>query len=103
MMPTRRTRSSRAKCFSAANWAVMYMNGIRYLEKAPLHYWLVATSYAIAGQNAFTTRLPLALAVIALTLPSRTFSGGDFSASARACTPASSPARASACFFSRAS
>ena len=55
------------------DWAVMYMNGIRYLEKAPMHYWLVAATYAIAGQNAFTTRLPLALAVIALTLLSYLF------------------------------
>jgi len=61
------------------DWAVMYENGVRYLEKAPLHYWLVAATYAIAGQNAFTTRLSLALTMIALTVVSyffaRTFFG----------------------------
>jgi 4-amino-4-deoxy-L-arabinose transferase-like glycosyltransferase len=60
------------------DWAVMYMNGVRYLEKAPLHYWLVAATYAIAGQNAFTTRLSLALAVIGLTLVSYLFARSFF-------------------------
>ena len=30
---------------------ILYMNGIRYLMKAPLHYWAVALSYAALGQN----------------------------------------------------
>ncbi len=50
------------------DWAVMYMDGVRYLEKAPLHYWMVATSYALLGQGAFSTRLPLALSVVGLVL-----------------------------------
>ena len=53
---------------------ILYMNGIRYLMKAPLHYWAVATSYAIFGQNEFSTRLPVALAMIALTLLVNEFS-----------------------------
>ncbi len=50
------------------DYVTMYMNGIRYLMKAPLHYWLVALSYRIFGQNAFATRLPVALSMIALVL-----------------------------------
>ncbi len=46
----------------------LYMNGIRYLMKAPLHYWAVALSYAALGQNEFSTRLPVALAMIGLVL-----------------------------------
>ena len=41
------------------DWVVMYQNGIRYLEKAPIHYWMVAMSYKLFGQGAFQTRLPL--------------------------------------------
>src|SRR4026208_346878 len=41
------------------DWVVMYQDGIRYLEKAPLHYWMVAVSYKLFGQGAFQTRLPL--------------------------------------------
>ena len=47
---------------------ILYMNGIRYLMKAPLHYWAVALSYAVLGQNEFSTRLPAALAMIGLVL-----------------------------------
>jgi 4-amino-4-deoxy-L-arabinose transferase-like glycosyltransferase len=47
---------------------ILYMNGIRYLMKAPLHYWAVAISYAVLGQNEFSTRLPVALAMIGLVL-----------------------------------
>ena len=48
------------------DWAVLHINGIRYLEKAPLHYWIVAASYALLGESAFSTRLSLALAVTGL-------------------------------------
>jgi 4-amino-4-deoxy-L-arabinose transferase-like glycosyltransferase len=50
------------------NWVVLHINGIRYLEKPPLHYWLVAASYAVFGPTAFATRLPLALAMVGLVL-----------------------------------
>jgi 4-amino-4-deoxy-L-arabinose transferase-like glycosyltransferase len=50
------------------NWAVLHINGVAWLEKPPLHYWLVAASYALLGETAFATRLPSALAVVALVL-----------------------------------
>jgi 4-amino-4-deoxy-L-arabinose transferase-like glycosyltransferase len=50
------------------DWVVLYMNGVRYLMKAPLHYWAVAMSYAMLGQTEFSTRLPVALAMIGLVL-----------------------------------
>src|ERR1700754_2272938 len=33
------------------------VNGIRYLEKAPLPYWLVSLSFHLFGFNAFATHL----------------------------------------------
>jgi 4-amino-4-deoxy-L-arabinose transferase-like glycosyltransferase len=50
------------------DWVVMYQDGVRYLEKAPVHYWMVALSYELFGQGAFQTRLPLALSVVGLVL-----------------------------------
>ena len=50
------------------DWVILFMNGIRYLMKAPLHYWAVAASYAVFGVNEFATRLPVALAMIGLAL-----------------------------------
>ncbi len=52
---------------------ILYMNGIRYLVKAPLHYWAVAVSYWLLGANEFSTRLPVALAMIGLTALSLAF------------------------------
>ena len=49
------------------DWVILYMNGIRYLMKAPLHYWAVACSYRLFGASAFSTRLPVALSMIGLT------------------------------------
>src|SRR5271154_5091539 len=40
------------------------VNGIRYLEKPPLPYWIVAAFYKVFGENAFATRLPNALSVL---------------------------------------
>jgi 4-amino-4-deoxy-L-arabinose transferase-like glycosyltransferase len=42
------------------------INGIRYIEKPPLPYWIVAGSYKIFGQNTFATHLPNALAMLGL-------------------------------------
>jgi 4-amino-4-deoxy-L-arabinose transferase-like glycosyltransferase len=50
------------------HWAVLHINGVAWLEKPPLHYWLVALSYAVLGVTTFATRLPVALAVVGLTL-----------------------------------
>ncbi len=50
------------------DWVVMYLNGVRYLQKSPLHFWWVAVDYLVLGQNAFATRLPVALSMIGLVL-----------------------------------
>jgi 4-amino-4-deoxy-L-arabinose transferase-like glycosyltransferase len=49
-------------------WVTLYVNGIRYLEKAPLMYWTVAVSYKLFGVGEWQTRLPLALSVLGLAL-----------------------------------
>jgi len=50
------------------DWVTMYTNGIRYLEKAPLMYWSLATSYRLFGVSDWSTRLPLMLGVLAFLL-----------------------------------
>ena len=44
----------------------MKLDGIRYLEKPPLPYWLDASFYWMFGQNTFATHLPNALAILGL-------------------------------------
>ena len=50
------------------DWVTLYVDGIRYLEKAPLMYWGVAASFTLFGVHEWSARLPLALAVLALLL-----------------------------------
>ena len=50
------------------DWVTLYTNGLRYLEKAPLIYWGLATSYTVFGISDWSTRLPLMLGVFALVL-----------------------------------
>lgn len=49
-------------------WITLRVDGIRYLEKPPLPYWLVAADYKLFGFNSFATHLPEALAVLGCAL-----------------------------------
>ena len=48
----------------SGDWVTLQINGIRYLEKPPLPYWLDAALYRVFGENAFATHLPNALAML---------------------------------------
>jgi len=50
------------------DFVTMYVDGVRYLDKAPLPYWLNAASHAIFGYSEFAVRLPMTLAALALFL-----------------------------------
>ena len=52
----------------SGDYVTLHVNGVRYLEKAPLLYWLVAFSYRIFGVNEFAARLPTVLAMFLLVL-----------------------------------
>jgi 4-amino-4-deoxy-L-arabinose transferase-like glycosyltransferase len=52
----------------SGDWVTLRVNNVRYLEKAPLPYWIAAASFRLFGFNAFATHLPLALAVLLLML-----------------------------------
>ncbi|MBZ5645341.1 MAG: glycosyltransferase family 39 protein [Acidobacteriia bacterium] len=50
------------------DFVVPYMDGLRYLIRPPMHFWLVAASYKLLGESEFATRLPLGLAVVGIVL-----------------------------------
>jgi 4-amino-4-deoxy-L-arabinose transferase-like glycosyltransferase len=52
--------------FVSGDYVTLHVNGVRYLEKAPLPYWLVVASYHLFGINEFSTRLPMAISVLLL-------------------------------------
>jgi len=48
------------------DWVTLHVDGIRYLEKPPLPYWMVASCYRIFGVGETSTRLPTAIAILLL-------------------------------------
>jgi 4-amino-4-deoxy-L-arabinose transferase-like glycosyltransferase len=52
----------------SGDWVTLRVNNVRYLEKAPLPYWIVAVSLRLFGVNAFAVHLPQALCVLLLML-----------------------------------
>jgi 4-amino-4-deoxy-L-arabinose transferase-like glycosyltransferase len=50
------------------DFVTLKINGNRYLEKAPLMYWVVALSYFFFGVNEFAAHLPVALSMLMLVL-----------------------------------
>jgi len=51
---------------SSGDWVTMRLDGVVYLEKAPLVYWLIAIFYKIFGVHDWAARIPIALAAIGL-------------------------------------
>lgn len=50
----------------SGDWVTARLNGVAYLEKSPLVYWMMAASYALFGVYDWAARLPLALSTVAL-------------------------------------
>jgi 4-amino-4-deoxy-L-arabinose transferase-like glycosyltransferase len=48
------------------DWVTLHVNGVRFLEEAPLLYWSTAASFRIFGEHLWSARLPLALYALAL-------------------------------------
>lgn len=51
---------------TSGDWVTARLDGVPYLEKAPLHYWMIATSMEVFGAHDWAARIPVALAAIAL-------------------------------------
>jgi len=54
--------------YARADYVTLHINGVRYLEKAPLIYWLVAFGFHLFGVGELAVRLPSALALFLLML-----------------------------------
>ena len=64
---------------ASGDWVTLRVNGVRYFDKPPLLYWMMATSFGAAGVSPFAARLPSALAAVgvaALTACLGTLLGG---------------------------
>jgi 4-amino-4-deoxy-L-arabinose transferase-like glycosyltransferase len=50
----------------SGDWVTPHLDGIRYLEKPPLKYWLMALSFKAFGVSDIAARLPMALFTVLL-------------------------------------
>src|SRR5215472_2118578 len=57
----------------SGDWVTPRLDGVVYLEKPPLIYWLMAVSYKIFGVHDWAARIPVVLASLALCLVTTSF------------------------------
>src|SRR5579871_3405602 len=50
----------------SGDWVTARLDGVAYLEKSPLKYWLIAISFKIFGVHDWAARLPVALSAVVL-------------------------------------
>jgi 4-amino-4-deoxy-L-arabinose transferase-like glycosyltransferase len=50
----------------SGDWVVAHLDGVPYIEKSPLIYWLIAISYRIFGVHDWSARIPVAFAAVLL-------------------------------------
>jgi hypothetical protein len=50
----------------SGDWVTARLDGVAYLEKSPLKYWMIAVSYMIFGVHDWASRIPIALSGILL-------------------------------------
>ena len=51
---------------TSGDWVTARLDGVVYMEKAPLIYWAIAISYKIFGFHDWAARIPIALSAMAL-------------------------------------
>ena len=66
----------------SGDWVTARLNGVAYLEKAPLKYWMIAVSYMVFGVHDWAARIPVALAAVLLAWVTCRFARWAFSETA---------------------
>jgi len=51
---------------TSGDWVTARLDGVIYLEKPPLLYWMIGVTYKVFGVHDWAARLPIALSAIAL-------------------------------------
>jgi 4-amino-4-deoxy-L-arabinose transferase-like glycosyltransferase len=63
---------------SSGDWVTARLDGVIYLEKPPLIYWMIAISYKVFGVHDWAARIPIALSAITLCLTTAAFGAWAF-------------------------
>ncbi|MGI8959498.1 MAG: ArnT family glycosyltransferase [Bryobacteraceae bacterium] len=48
------------------DWVTPHLDGVKYMEKPPLKYWIIAVFFKLFGMHDYTARLPLAVTTVLL-------------------------------------
>ena len=62
----------------SGDWVTARLDGVPYLEKSPLIYWIMAVSFRVFGVHDWAARLPLALINVLLCWVTARFAGWAF-------------------------
>jgi 4-amino-4-deoxy-L-arabinose transferase-like glycosyltransferase len=62
----------------SGDWVTARLDGVVYLEKPPLIYWMIAISYKVFGVHDWAARIPIALSAIALCFTTAAFGAWAF-------------------------
>ncbi len=64
----------------SGDWVTARLDGIKYLEKSPLKYWMMAVSFGIFGVHDWAARIPIVLASVLLCWVTARFAAWAFGA-----------------------
>jgi 4-amino-4-deoxy-L-arabinose transferase-like glycosyltransferase len=62
----------------SGDWVTARLDGVAYLEKSPLKYWMIAVSFAIFGAHDWAARIPIALCTVLLCWVTARFAAWAF-------------------------
>jgi hypothetical protein len=62
----------------SGDWVTARLDGIAYLEKSPLKYWMIAVSFMVFGPHDWAARIPLALTTVLLCWVTARFAAWAF-------------------------
>ena len=62
----------------SGDWVTARLDGVAYLEKSPLKYWMMAASFGIFGVHDWAARIPIALCTVLLCWVTSRFAAWGF-------------------------
>uniref|UniRef100_Q01Z45 Glycosyl transferase, family 39 n=1 Tax=Solibacter usitatus (strain Ellin6076) TaxID=234267 RepID=Q01Z45_SOLUE len=64
----------------SGDWVTARLDGVAYLEKSPLKYWMIAVSFMVFGVHDWAARIPIALSTVLLCWVTARFAAWAFGA-----------------------
>ncbi len=50
----------------SGDWVTARLDGVAFLEKSPMLYWMIATSYSLLGKSDWAARVPVVLSILCI-------------------------------------